>query len=93
MSFTYNQSNDDFFICGCGARIRNGVMCGKCFGGAHTWHSIIPPFGPTNPEPTNIPPAAPAQTGWLCPKCGTANAPHQNTCGNCTPPQEYKVTC
>lgn len=61
--------------------------CQKC--GGYTipppmWHGIAPPRMCTCSLPN-------AGTGWICPRCGSSNAPTKMTCG-CTPTNPLTVT-
>ena len=33
-----------------------------------------------------------ALRGWICPNCGSANAPFQSFCSHCIPPKKIEVT-
>lgn len=38
-------------------------------------------------QPSQVPPSIfpRPHTGWICPQCGTVNAPWMPTCGSCNP--------
>ena len=65
------------------------IVCKKCY------KYLVPPTYWNGIEP---PPMCScyvqntSSTGWICPRCGSSNAPTKMTCG-CVPSDSLKVTC
>ena len=65
------------------------VACKKCGG------YIVPPtywYGVAPPPMCTCYVQNTGNTGWICPRCGSSNAPTKLTCG-CSPSDPLKVTC